>query len=460
MSLLAPTVTEILGQVSDELLASNCSAPLRLESGVREVLVRCGSRSRERCPACAARYARDEYMVATSGIKLIGLSSEGVTVSPVSDFSGAFFFLTLTLPSFGAVHSLGACRCGTSHADGSFLVGVPLSSASYDYLGHAVSNIFAPRLFNETIKALRYYLPAGYSFELYGVPEYQKRGAIHIHVLLRFNAPPPAQFVASIPAICAGVSVDPDPARDFVLAREAVRASYVGRIDSATRFDVETGEIFTEFLPFSDDVIEVLEMAESLPRVVWGSQIDLKKVGADLTEAEAEKVLGYAMKTLSYTTKTVGDSYGGYVSAFEKKISGIAHLLRQNSLTALKPLKRVSLFSAGKLFGYKGNLRFKSRGWSLLQNLTHSSLRAERAAYHRGATDDPDEVFVYAPSQSVAEVAGFSATRRLTAALADGVSLLSSAVRAGFGGSSPDRLPEAYRAELERINSILSPPSS
>lgn len=110
------------------IMERGCSAPAKTATGV---WVRCGSRIRSKCAACAELYRGDWAAIARSG------AFDG----PVERFR--FYLLTLTALSFGPVHRVpreGAptrCRCGMEHSTADAGPrGVPLDSASYDYAGH------------------------------------------------------------------------------------------------------------------------------------------------------------------------------------------------------------------------------------------------------------------------------------------------------------------------------------
>ncbi len=72
-----------------EVNARGCVRPSKTVTGI---WVRCGSRIKSRCESCAELYRGDWAAIARSGI------FDG----PVETFR--FYLLTLTAPSFGAVH--------------------------------------------------------------------------------------------------------------------------------------------------------------------------------------------------------------------------------------------------------------------------------------------------------------------------------------------------------------------
>ncbi len=155
-----------------------CLRPFTTKSGHT---VRCGSRVSSTCPACAELYRGDWAAIARSG----------VFDGPVENYR--YFLLTLTAPSFGAVHrvprserqAVQVCACGSRHtvAD-SGLRGVPLDLDSYDYLGQVAWNRDSGVLWDRTRRRLRDYWP---SVEFFIVREWQERGVLHVHAIVRID---------------------------------------------------------------------------------------------------------------------------------------------------------------------------------------------------------------------------------------------------------------------------------
>jgi hypothetical protein len=201
--------------------ASFCEHPIRLwgyghnlETGERKgeaKFVRCKTRRRSKCLACSELYERDAYTVAASGWR---------EQTP-------FAWITLTAPGrevFGCQHHTWAGRdgsrrctprrkcpgCGTEvaacrrfHKSGDPLIGVPVCEC-FDYEEAAAFNASVPALWTETLNALNAAFPQPAerhkvrSGEHRGevvmrpprlafikVAEWQRRGLIHIHALVR-----------------------------------------------------------------------------------------------------------------------------------------------------------------------------------------------------------------------------------------------------------------------------------
>ncbi|RMB81841.1 replication initiator [Streptomyces shenzhenensis] len=158
------------------------------------LLTTCGNRRASRCPACARLYAADTYHLIRAGL------SGGKTV-PDTVRTHPRVFATLTAPSFGPVHNrpdTRPCRCGTRHEPTDPLLGTPLNPATYDYAGAVLFNAHAGALWARfttylrrelavrldlTQKAARAVLRVSFA----KVAEYQKRGLVHFHAVIRLD---------------------------------------------------------------------------------------------------------------------------------------------------------------------------------------------------------------------------------------------------------------------------------
>jgi Replication initiator protein, pSAM2 len=242
--------------------AAACAHPIRLtgslnkiDAGTGEVLSTvstedlpdrviykaCGNRRAGSCPACAETYRRDAFHIIRSG--LIG----GKGVSPAVATHPATF-ATFTAPSFGPVHtrpvrrhtcaSRAACRCQPEpcharhdaqtcphgrplvcwrrHRTGDPELGQPLCLECYDHAGQVVWNHYAGELWRRTKQAIERRLGQRglFVWVRHGkgrrrVPlirlshgkaaEYQHRGMVHFHALLRLDGYHPADPDAVLP---------------------------------------------------------------------------------------------------------------------------------------------------------------------------------------------------------------------------------------------------------------------
>ncbi len=160
--------------------------------------VACGNRRASRCPSCAWTYAGDVYHLIRAGIT--GDSRMGIS-GDIRQHPGVF--ATLTAPTFGPVHNRaasGRCRCGSSHAEDDPALGTALAPDRYDYAGAVLRNNHAGDLWRRfTIYlrrevAARAGLPQSAMKEVcrvsFGkVAEFQKRGAMHFHAVVRLDGP-------------------------------------------------------------------------------------------------------------------------------------------------------------------------------------------------------------------------------------------------------------------------------
>ena len=175
------------------------------------IYVPCGDRRASVCPACAETYRADTYQLIRAG--LVGGKGVPETVSghPV-------VFATVTPPSFGPVHTrtvnprtgkVRPCRmrrditrcphgrqlvCTKRHAEDDPRLGRPICLDCYDHAAHVVWNGWAGELWRRTIitltRALRR-LEHAHDIRLrvsYGkVADYQRRGVVHFHALIRLD---------------------------------------------------------------------------------------------------------------------------------------------------------------------------------------------------------------------------------------------------------------------------------
>jgi hypothetical protein len=228
----APAVVELIRRTG------GCTSPIRLEgesvavearsgavlarASTRSqapgfVLVACGNRRESRCPPCSERYRRDAYFLVVAG--LAGDEAKGVSPSVASH---PLVFATFTAPSFGAVHRRvvgpgGVRRCRVSgeaqecqhgipmhcierHAEDDPRIGQALCPACYDYEAAARWNANLGALWRRTITylprelaalsglsvaALRSQVRVAYA----KVAEFQARGSVHVHAVIRLDGP-------------------------------------------------------------------------------------------------------------------------------------------------------------------------------------------------------------------------------------------------------------------------------
>ncbi|MGP9019715.1 replication initiator [Streptomyces sp. BR1] len=164
------------------------------------LLTACGNRRSSRCPACSRLYAADTFHLIRAG--LCGGKNVEETIR-----SHPRVFVTLTAASFGPVHNRRTttgtprrCACGTRHQEDAPELGTPLRPASYDYAGAVLWNAHAGDLWGRFTTYLRRELAAHFRMtqkafnaavrlSFAKVAEYQKRGLVHFHAVVRFDGP-------------------------------------------------------------------------------------------------------------------------------------------------------------------------------------------------------------------------------------------------------------------------------
>ncbi|WP_435242639.1 replication initiator protein RepSA [Streptomyces cucumeris] len=333
--------------------------------------VACGNRRASRCPSCAWTYAGDTFHLIRAG--LTGDLNKGVSARVRTHPK---VFATLTAPSFGPVHnrpSSGRCRCGTAHTEGAPELGTALDPRRYDYAGTVLWNNHAGDLWRRFTIYLRRELAAraGLTQSELGevcrvsfgkVAEYQKRGAVHFHAIVRLDGP--------------GGADDAPPAwASAGLLSDAITAA-------AARVSVP--------LPATD--------GQPARVLRWGDQVDVRPIGMDdgqeLTEqAVASYVAKYATKAAE-TTGTV-DRRIGELAELDKRTDLPAHTRRLIEacfdLDDHYPDRKLGQWA--HMLGFRGHFSTKSRRYST----TLGALRQVRADYRarqerreRGLPDPDD----------------------------------------------------------------------
>ena len=211
----------------------HCSHPVRLRGRVehrsasgrrvsystdgepdRVLLIRCGNRRAAVCPSCSFEYAGDMWQLLYAGV------AGGRKGVPESIRSHPLVFATLTAPGFGPVHTAGAgvsqcqpargaprlcphgrpTRCTAIHRGDDPQLGQPICPDCYDYPAHIAFNWHAPELWRRFTIAVRRTLAhqTGMTAAEFGrrcrvsfvkVAEFQRRGVVHFHALIRLDSP-------------------------------------------------------------------------------------------------------------------------------------------------------------------------------------------------------------------------------------------------------------------------------
>jgi len=203
--------------------SSNCSHPIRRRGEIvntatgevteRDLRVACKDRREVVCPACSYLYRADTWILVSTGLVGGKGTPDVVRTHPR-------LFVTLTAPSFGAVHTIranGKCvartrskpsiclhhrrtSCALRHSEDDKVLGRPLCENCFDYHGAVLWNAHASKLCNNTIQLIRRMFAAeggvgqpnlGAVAQLHylKVAEVQRRGLARFHCALRLDGP-------------------------------------------------------------------------------------------------------------------------------------------------------------------------------------------------------------------------------------------------------------------------------
>ncbi|MGW2397508.1 replication initiator [Kitasatospora sp. NPDC001664] len=326
------------------------------------LLVRCGNRRTTRCPACAETYRRDTYHLITAGLTGGKGTPETVAAHPR-------VFATFTAPGFGPVHnrpSAGRCRCGIAHSADDLALGSPLDPERYDYEAAVLWNAHAGKLWARFSILLRRAVAkrAGLTQREFReharisfgkVAEYQKRGAIHFHAVIRLDGP-------------EGGSQLPPAWATAELLTDAIR-------DAARRTDIPG--------PHLDGRDH---------RFAFGRQLDIRTIrSADFTgtaqltdRAVAAYIAKYATKGAETATGTLDRPLKLLAEIATLDVPEHARRLIRTAWTlgARPELAELRLRAWAHMLGFRGHFSTKTRRYST----TLGALRGARAAWRRAQT--------------------------------------------------------------------------
>jgi hypothetical protein len=349
----------------------------------------CGNRRAAVCPSCAWLYKGDTYQVMIAGLR----GGHGI---PEDVASHPAVFATLTAPSFGPVHrgtgkpgqEPPRCRprrgrprcqhgqpasCGRRHDDGDPLIGQPLCGDCFDYQEAVLFNASVPALWDQTARALpavlarhlgisRRQLRSALRTSFGKVIEYQHRGLIHVHAVIRLDGP-------------GGPEDDPPPWASTAMLRDAVIAA--AQIPAIT-------------LPHPGQDGSTLTLA-------WGRQADVRIVRRDISgELDDRKVAAYVAKYASKGTEEVGgiprpikkasdlDDY--HVTPHARRLITACWQLSQRDEYASLRLARWA-----HQLGYRGHFSTRSRRYSVTLGSRRQQRRDTRTAWTREQAGLPAE---------------------------------------------------------------------
>jgi hypothetical protein len=323
----------------------------------------CGNRREAVCPTCAERYRGDAYHIVASGLR----GGKGV---PDTVAEHPAVFVTLTAPSFGPVHTCDTdgrrCRprrdaevcphgrrlsCGEIHESDDPRVGEPICPDCFDYEAAVIWNnrlgelwrrttIYVPRalarLMGVTQKALKERVRVSYV----KVGEYQRRGLLHVHVVIRLDKAQPTYRAEEIRR--------PAPSFTAELLADAVRVA-VTDVSCPIVADVE-GEIR------------------------WGTEIDIAPIRPDQAKARAGYLAKYATKSTEQAGGVLHPVDPDDPSTLPAREHPRRFVIRGLELGRTVALRELRLSRYAHTFGARAHCLTKSRRYST----TFGTLRADR----------------------------------------------------------------------------------
>ncbi len=416
---LSPTLREVIHRAEDPerfsrwqvqvRAAGYCSRPVRLSGWVRVVdrdtgevatvfdtatepdqtlLKACGTRREAVCRSCSATYRADAWQLIAAGVR----GGKGV---PDTVAGHPMLFATFTAPSFGPVHSTRArdgrpheCHpprrrpqvcphgvrlvCRRRHDRDDEVLGEPLCADCFDYEGAVLFNALAGELWRRTTIAIHRGLAA-----LAGVPtraldrlvrvsyvkvaEYQRRGVVHLHAVVRLDAA----------HACDPERVDPPPAvfTTGLLERAVRRAAAAVRVRRPN-----TAE----------------EDGQNGRWIGWGDQLDVRHITTEgPTGLSSTAVAAYIAKYATKSTETLGN-IGGRLREGDLELLALrdhVHRLVDTcwGLGGQPHLGHLRLRAWAHMLGFRGHFATKSRHYST----TFTALRRARLEWtvhrHRDA---------------------------------------------------------------------------
>ncbi len=346
-----------------ELLGTFTSAELP----DRTLLKACGQRRATLCPSCSATYRTDAFHLVAAGLR----GGKGI---PDSVAEHPVVFATLTAPSFGPVHSRRivhglprSCHpsetvcahrraCRVVHVAHDRKLGQPICRDCFDYPAAVLWNAIASELWRRTSIAIRRSLARAVGITATAlrrevrlsftkVVEYQERGAVHIHAVVRLDGVEP--------------DTQPPPAFTTTVLAEAVW--------TAAR------SAWAPYPPVSGLSGDVR----------WGDQLDVHQITAP--NAPPGAVAAYLAKYATKSTEPDGlldqRLKEGDLDRLDQLLNPhLARMVRAAWDLGGKPeLQALRLRAWAHTLGFRGHWLTKSQAYST----TFTTLRAARRNWHR-----------------------------------------------------------------------------
>jgi hypothetical protein len=345
------------------------------------LLKACGTRRESRCPSCAATYRADAYQLLAAGLK----GGKGV---PETIGEHPRLFVTFTAPSFGRVHTRKAqgrlvlpchpyrqgAQCAHGNRDGCWhrhdeddpRLGEPLCPSCYDAQAQVLWNALAPELWRRTSIAIQRALARLVGLQEGGlrrlvrisyakVAEFQKRGAIHFHAVIRLDAATDCR--------CPGCLAPPPEGFTAALLEKALREAVAAVRVPCPPLD---------------------EQPDRYAR--WGEQLDVRNISradGEAGELSAEQVAGYIAKYATKATESFGSGldrrlHDGDLEHLDRLPVHVVELIRACWELGGRPeLEGLRLRAWAHMLGFRGHWSTKSRRYST----TMTVLRRARVAF-------------------------------------------------------------------------------
>jgi hypothetical protein len=372
------------------------------------LLKACGTRRESRCPSCAATYRADAYQLLAAGLR----GGKGV---PETVVGHPRLFVTFTAPSFGRVHTRKAqgrlvlpchpyrqgARCPHGLRDGCWhrhdeddpRLGEPLCPSCYDAEAQVLWNALAPELWRRTTIAIQRALARLVHLQEGGlrrlvrisyakVAEFQKRGAIHFHAVIRMDAATDCR--------CPGCLAPPPEGFTAALLEKALREAV-----AAVR-------------------VPCPPLDGPRRHARWGTQLDVRNItigDEQAGELSAEQVAGYIAKYATKATESFGSGldrrlHDGDLEHLGRLPAHVVELVRAAWELGSRPeLEGLRLRAWAHMLGFRGHWSTKSRRYST----TMTVLRRARVAFAKrrrardgvpldawGRPEDDDQVVIVA----------------------------------------------------------------
>jgi hypothetical protein len=354
----------------------------------------CGNRRASACPSCSRRYQRDAYQI----VRTLLVGGKGV---PDTVAQHPAVFATLTAPSFGPVHTRVARRhtcadrrhcqchpepcharrdnprcphgralaCFARHDEKDKTLGTPLCLDCYDHAHQVVWNAQNGELWRRTRIAIERFLqrrakqrgldPQSVKLVYGRAAEFQRRAAVHLHIVIRLDGYDSDQPKAILPP--AGLD-----AGDLVDAVEHAART--------TRFTTEAHPARPDGWP-----------------IVWGEQVDPRLItvaaSGDITDSMVAAYLAkYATKSTEVTGHASGRLDPDSIDIYADPDGTHTERLVEACWQLGRPAEWRGLRRWAHMLGFGGHFLTKSHR----HKVTFRLLRENRAVYVRATTTGPE----------------------------------------------------------------------